>query len=357
LTIWLTFTLGRRIFQEPAIALGGAVLVAASPVFLYQLMNAMSDVPVTAAWTLALVLAASRRPFGSGLAMAATIAIRPNLAPFAAVIVVWMWMSSADRGQRRRQVTRFAAGVAPAVVGIASLNAVLYESPWVSGYGTTGDLYSLGYFGTNVATYLTWMGGVETPVVAIAAVYVAAPHWWPPLRLPFSRVLLGGTMSVMLLSYVFYQPFGVWWYLRFLLPMWPAMMLATVAALDALVARGAASLRPIVMTAIVAALVWHHVQLARSRHVFDLGRIERRYVDVARFVADHTEPGAVVLSHQHSGSLRLYAGRLTLRYDVLDPAWLDRALTLLQSVGRRPYLVLDGDEVAAFRERFTGASR
>src|SRR5262249_45959555 len=80
LTIWLTFSLGRRIFQEPAIALGGAVLVAASPVFLYQLMNAMSDVPVTAAWTLALVLAASRRPFGSGLAMAATIAIRPNLA-------------------------------------------------------------------------------------------------------------------------------------------------------------------------------------------------------------------------------------------------------------------------------------
>ena len=78
---------------------------------------------------------------------------------------------------------------------------------------------------------------------------------------------------------------------------------------------------------------------------------------MARFVADHTESAAVILSRQHSGSLRLYTGRLTLRYDALDPAWLDRALALLQSIGRRPYVVLDGDEVEAFRRRFAGASR
>ena len=46
LTVWLTFTLGRRLFDAPAVALWGAALVAASPVFLYQLMNAMSDVPI-----------------------------------------------------------------------------------------------------------------------------------------------------------------------------------------------------------------------------------------------------------------------------------------------------------------------
>jgi len=49
LTIALTFVLGRRLFDAPGIALWGACLVATSPVFLYQLMNAMSDIPVTAA--------------------------------------------------------------------------------------------------------------------------------------------------------------------------------------------------------------------------------------------------------------------------------------------------------------------
>jgi hypothetical protein len=60
---------------------------------------------------------------------------------------------------------------------------------------------------------------------------------------------------------------------------------------------------------------------------------------------------------QHSGSLRIYAGRLTLKYDVLDPEWLDRTVDDLQSAGRRPYFVLDGGEVDAFRKRFGAVNR
>jgi hypothetical protein len=60
---------------------------------------------------------------------------------------------------------------------------------------------------------------------------------------------------------------------------------------------------------------------------------------------------------QHSGSLRLYAGRQTLRYDVLDPLWLDRVVDHLQSIGRHPYFVLDGEEVTAFRQRFGAVNR
>src|SRR5437762_861290 len=66
LTVAATYTLGRRLFDAQGIALWGAALVATSPVFLYQLMNAMSDVPVTAAWTLALALAAWNQPLASG---------------------------------------------------------------------------------------------------------------------------------------------------------------------------------------------------------------------------------------------------------------------------------------------------
>lgn len=65
----------------------------------------------------------------------------------------------------------------------------------------------------------------------------------------------------------------------------------------------------------------------------------------------------MILSVQHSGSLRIYAGRLTLRYDALDPLWLDRAIAHLQAIGRRPYYVLDVEEVDAFRRRFGPAHR
>ena len=367
LTIWLTFVLGRRLFEPPAIAIAGAALVAASPVFLYQVMNAMSDVPAAAFWTLAVVLAVGRRPSWSGLAMTVAIAIRPNLAPLAAVLIAWMWASEASAARRYGSAVRFVMGTVPAAAGIAAFDALLYESPLTTGYGTAGDLF-VGDVATNLSNYGRWIADVETPIVALAIVYVAAPRLFPPPRVRLARLLIGGTIAATLASYVFYRPFDVWWYLRFLLPMWPAMMLATAAAIDGILARSlrshgsgsaqwAARAHAIAMTAIVAAIAWHGLRVAASRRVFDLWRTERRYIDVARFVADRTEPDAVVLSHQHSGSLRFYGDRLTLRFDVLDPVWLDRALGYLQSIGRRPYLVLDGGEVDAFRRRFAAVSR
>ena len=66
----------------------------------------------------------------------------------------------------------------------------------------------------------------------------SSPHGLlPPPKVPFARVLLGGSLLVVLLSYLFYQPFDAWWYLRFLLPMWPVMMLLTAAALESMARR------------------------------------------------------------------------------------------------------------------------
>lgn len=352
LTIWLTYLLGRQVFGAPGIALWGAALVAASPVFLYQLMNAMSDVPVTAAWTLALVLTVARRPLTAGLAMSAAIAIRPNLAPLAAVLVVWTVLADG-----RRAAVRVALGTAVSVIGIGLFNARVYESPLTSGYGTTSDLYAFGFFAANARQFAGWLAEVETPVVVLAGLFFVAPGLLPASKIPRARLLLGGSIAVVLLSYLFYNPFDAWWYLRFLLPMWPVMMLLTAAALETIARRWLRPVYPFAVAAAVVYLAWHGVRTAVDRSAFDLGRGERRYLDVARFVAGHTEPDAVILSVQHSGSLRIYADRLTLRYDALDPLWLDRVVSYLQSIGRRPYFVLDGGEVDAFRQRFGAANR
>jgi hypothetical protein len=360
LTVWLTYAVGRRVFDAPGTALWGAALVATSPVFLYQIMNAMSDVPVTAAWTLALALTLSRRPLAAGFAMSAAIAIRPNLAPLAGVLLAWtLLVERRERGPRGAVAAglRLAAGVAVSVVGVAAFNGVLYESPFTSGYGQTSDLYGLRFFSTNVRQFSVWIADVETPIVAAAALFFLAPGLLPPAKVAFARVLLGGSLLVVLLSYVFYQPFDAWWYLRFLLPMWPVMMLLTAAALESMARRWLRPLYPVAIAAAVMFGTWHGLRTGIDRHAFDLGSFERRYVDMARFVAAHTEADAVILSVQHSGSLRLYADRLTLRYDALDPLWLDRVVAHLQASGRRPYYVLDGGEVEAFRQRFGSANR
>jgi hypothetical protein len=96
------------------------------------------------------------------------------------------------------------------------------------------------------------------------------------------------------------------------------------------------------------------IRTAVARSVFDLSRGERRYIDVARFVSEQTPLDAIVLAHQHSGSLRLYAGRTTMRWDVLGEGWLQPAVDHLHALGHPVYLVVDGDETDQFRTRFGG---
>ena len=96
---------------------------------------------------------------------------------------------------------------------------------------------------------------------------------------------------------------------------------------------------------------------AVDRNVFRVGRSERAYGDVARYVADHTEPEAVLISMQHSGLLRLYTGRRILRYDVLDPEWLDRAVEFLVATNRHPYIVVEQWELDRFTSRFKDSNR
>ncbi len=271
-----------------------------------------------------------------------------------------MAFSEARQGGRAvaaSSCARFAAGVAVSVIGIAVFNARVYESALTSGYGTTSDLYSLGFLSTNIRQFATWTVDVETPFVVVAILFFVAPGILPTARIAYPRLLLGASLLVVLASYLFYQPFDAWWYLRFLLPMWPVTMLLAAAGMESIARRWLRPVYPFAIAAAVAVIAWHGVRTAVDRHVFDLGRSERRYIDVARFIAAQTDPAAVILSVQHSGSLRLYADRLTLRYDALDPLWLDRVVAYLESIGRRPYYVLDGGEVDAFRQRFGAANR
>ena len=183
------------------------------------------------------------------------IAIRPNLLPLAAIPAAWMVLRDrpSGGGDALRSAVVFSLAVVPAVAGIAWLNDRLYESAWTSGYGSTSDLYGLAFLPTNVRQFASWMSDVETPVVALAALYFVVPRLFPDARIPFPRFLLGGTLAGVALSYLFYRPYDAWWYLRFLLPMWPVMMLLTAAALDAGARRW---LRPIYPLAIAAPAVF-----------------------------------------------------------------------------------------------------
>jgi len=364
LAVWLTFLLGRRLTGRSSVGISAAIVLATCPPFLYMLMAPMSDVPVAAAWTLALLLALSGTAAASiacGLVAAVAILIRPNLVPVAAVIgVSLLWRSMRAHGWQPRALlspTLFACAVAPGIAAVALVNSSLYGSAFRSGYGNLSDLYALGNFATNLSRYTRWLFASGCAYVLLGTAAAFLP--WPRIvrtRLQSmggaTRVLLAGFLVVVWLSYLFYQSFHEWWYLRFLLPVFPVTIVLAAAlmadVIDHLQMRMGWAV--LVGVAIVLFATGYHTSSAYG--VFGFHVAEARYAQAGAYVARRTDARAIILSMQHSGSLRYYSGRTTVRYDMLDPSRLDEQMETLLHMRFHPYIVIEDGEVQAFKGRF-----
>ena len=355
LAVWLTFVLGRQVAGPPA-GLLAAVLIATSPVFLYQIVQPMSDVPTTALWLLAIVLAWRaaertdvRAPMLAGAAAGAALVVRPNLVPLAAVVAVWI---AAGRRDRLRSLVAFAIAAAPFMLLVMALQNAMYGGPLRSGYGDLALLFRLENIRPNLERYPVWLVQTETPLVLLA---LAAP-WAVSERSRRTVWWLLAFVAATFACYLPYVVFDAWWYLRFLLPAVAAILVLTAGVLAGAISRVPQGWRALGFGLLAAALALTSIVIAARRQVFDLHSIESRYRDAGEYVAARLPPNAAVVTVHESGSVRFYSGRPTLVWAEIDPAFFDRALDYLRSRGHRPYLLFETWEEPAFRKRFEGKS-
>lgn len=356
LFVWSTFLAGRRALSAGA-GLGAAWLVATSPTVISMSKSVMSDVPAAAFWTLS--IACALRPtlwssLAAGLAASIAILIRPNMVPLGLWIGLWMIWREWHAGSRVwTRVFAFAAAAAPGCIVVAALNAALRGSPLASGYGDLGTLFALEHIPANVSRYFSWMIETQTPLWIGGILVLALPfrRFWPSDDARRAQVLLLGVVIFVLGGYVAYGTFEAWWFLRFLLPAWPAIAIGTSALL--LAAGGAAGRwGPRAAAIALMAIGIYGMALSIRLGVFPPGEGERRYATIAEIVAQYTEPDAVIITLQDGGPVRYYAGRDTIRFDELDERWLDRAVEWLEQQGRKPYFLLEEWDIAEFRRRF-----
>lgn len=334
------------------IGVASALVAAASPVFLYQLVQPMSDVPAAALWMLAVAAVTGTRRRGAalgGLAAGAAILMRPNLVPLAVPLGMFLlWRPERTWRDRGRTASVFAAGVAAGGVAVALIQSALYGSALVSGYGSVGALFSAGSIVPNAMRYASWLSATQTPAWLLAAA--------APVLLPGALTrLFAGLFLVNVACYLPYGVFDDWSYLRFLLPTLPLLMILAIASVDAVCRRVASwTARPVVaIVAIVLSVVG--VREAQARNVFRLHALEARYERAGLFVDRRLPPNAVVITSWQSGSVRFYSGRRTLVWDGLDPAWLDRAVSFLRARELEPFLLFERWEEPLFRRRFASS--
>lgn len=353
LLVWLTYRLGERVATRN-VGLAAAALMASSPAFLVMLVSPMSDVPVAAFLVGALGVTLSRvrgRAFWTGLTVSAALMVRPNLVPLAAIFLAFLVAWETDWRQRFRTAAAFGLGILPAVAAIALLHTHLYGAPWKSGYGDLEGLYAWRFALTNIPRYTRWLVETHTPLILFFIVPIVVSHRLDRDRRDTTRFLAAFGAGVWL-CYLFYIPFEEWSYLRFVLSAFPPLLLLAIAGWDLAARRLRPLYRNVVMVGVAGGVIGYQVSLVQDSYLLRYGEGESAYISVARHVAETLPENAVVLSMMHSGSLRFYAGRLTLRYDLLDPAWWPRALDVLTAKGYRPYVLLTDFEEPKFRRRF-----
>lgn len=359
--ILATFGIGRKL-ATPWAGLIGAWLVATSPAVLFMLVGAMSDVPAAAACAVAFYFVLDRRPraaLAAGLAAGLAVAIRPNLAPCLALFGLWYLVPFVRPGESDRrsafiQGVIFTAGLAGGAVVILAFHNAVTGSPFVSTYGSMSGAFALDHFWPNLTRYVARLVDSQTPVVVAGVAALALPlrRLWPAATERLAFIVIGLFVVAMWVMYSLYIVFDEWWYLRFLLPTWPFLMLGVGTVFAAIARRGRTAAAAVTVAVLVLGV--HQVAIAEGRFVFDLWKNERRYVTVAREVRRMTDRTSAIFSMQHSSSIRYYGGRVSIRYDAMEPPWIDRSVDWLATRGIRSYLLVDDWEIPWLRERFPG---
>jgi hypothetical protein len=383
LLVWLTFAAGRAMAGPLAGAMA-AVLVAASPATLYQVVQPMTDVTAAALWMATFVALLGRRFALAGACCGLALLVRPNLLPLAVVAgfaalgirpafarerfgeVRRSLGGGGDSGFGIRSVARFVAAALPFGLLVLWLNNGLYGSPFRTGYGQLGHLFGLSVVPVNASRYLGWLVETHTlfPLLAFAAPFVVPREKRADVALAIGLIL--ATCAI----YFFYTPFDHWSFVRFLLPAIALMMVlasvVTISAITRAIPRrlGAAPLdsrsgRPelrrraaLIAATITAALATFCVRAADDRLAFNLKFLEQRYRSAGLVVRDRLPDNAVVLSVWDSGAVRFHGRKEALTWAGLDPAWLDRAVAWLDENGHAPYILVESWEEQPFRTRF-----
>ena len=349
-TVWLTYALARRTADDRT-AMMASALLAFSPMFLFQSLEPMSDVPVTACWIAAWVFAASAgalAPLGAGLAVSAAVLTRPNLVPLSIVVAAAVALYG-DSGQRLRRVVLFAAAMLPGCLLVAWLNNRLHGSPLRSGYGPLEALYAWDRFWPNLVRYTKWLVQLHTPAILIG---LAAPF---VVRVKGAALMIAFTIAL-LCAYLFYFVFDSWPFTRFLLPALPLLFILGSSVALWLIGRAPVAYRGALVFLICLLLpCWYLIQ-AHSLGAFAIQRAEHRYDAVGQAVGESLEPQAIVFTLLESGSVRLYGNRPTLRWDLIEPADFSAVIATVRAHGYVPYLLLEEWEEAQFRERFARTS-
>jgi hypothetical protein len=358
LSLILIYLLGLELGLSRGFSIAGAVMLAASPTFIYLALQPMSDVAATL-WSLVAIWAAlrsARRDSWAALAGAAfgvAFLIRPSSVLLLIPILFCLRL-------RPKTLLFFFLGGLPLAAIFFAYNTTAYGHPLRTGY-TAIKLHTaltVTGFTTRFSYYLDTLAKTMSPWLLLGWLGAAADrqvHW----RI---RTMLISWFGAFLIFYACYDVYDAWWYTRFLLPAYPALILGAlltardVAGLlkNSVSESNRAWLSRVVLILLLVVTLGAAKRQTRELGVLSIGAGELLYSESCRWADQMLPAQSLVVSMQMSGALKFYTQRLVIRWDEVKP---DQWRPLKEHAAERGYqwyALLQPHEVEEAQRRLPG---
>jgi 4-amino-4-deoxy-L-arabinose transferase-like glycosyltransferase len=342
----LTFALGRGCGLTRTWSLVGALILAASPLYLFLSLQALSDVPA-ATWATAAVVAAlgSRRhpglAFVSGLGLGVGLLIRPTNALMALPVALAI-------GWSPRRLALAAAGALPGAAALLAINHAAYGHALESGYGAIGAEFHSDLIVPTFEFYTRWLPLLLSPVIVLLPLVLARRG-----QARREEIVLFVWAALFVGFYSAYRwTHEQWWFLRFVLPAAPALVVGGLGVARHLLAPAEArALGPwkllVPLAVLGLALGFEFTQQAEFGEAKRIGRGERKYGRVATWLKRELPANAVIVTSQASGALFYFTDFILVRTEDMTPPFAGRLLAAAAGEHRGTYAVLFPFERAA----------
>ena len=357
LSLILIYLVGLELGLPRGFSIAGAVILAASPTFIFMALAPMSDVTATF-WALGTIWASlrSRRRDGWALLAGAAFGVACLVRPISILLLVPILFSLR---LKPKTLLYFFLGGMPLAAIFFAFNVAAYGHPLRTGYGSIyRDLMMVTGFGTRLNFYYFWLTATMSFWILLGWLAVAVDRkvYWR------DRAMLIAWLGAFLLFYAGYNIYDDWWYTRFILPAYPAMILgALLTARDVVELlkrwvseRSRARLRWVVLAGLLIAALGSERSYIKRFDVFSVGEGESVHSASCRW-ADQLLPNqALVVSMEMSGALKFYTQRPILRWDMVTPDQWKLLKDRVAERGYQWYALLHPHEVEDAQKRLPG---
>lgn len=332
----LIFLLARKhCHLSRAWSLAATVLLWACPLFVFFSLQPMSDMPSTSWCLLAFFSALNARQrviWGvlAGVAVGIAVLLRPtNIFVMLPVLMIL-------RGSLKAWGLLI-LGVLPFAIIQIGYNLIAYGEIVTTGYGDVSTLLQSEFVALNSIHFAQWIPQLLTPIILLAVAIPWSLQYYPRL-IP---AMIAWIVSLIAFYTFYYHAGETWWYLRFILPVFPFLILAALMVAQRLTEFIRNPwLRAILPLAILGTALTYQYNLNRELDVTHVKPGDRAYFDTNKWLLNHVPDDAIMVAMQASGSLHYYTDFPLVRYDLTSPEKLALILESARQNGQPIYAPL-----------------